>query len=130
MATATFAEHARSFARPANATARMARLRTLAWLLDAQFSLPGTRFRFGLNGLIGLAPGVGDAAMGLISLFFVLEARRMGVPAPLLGRMLANIAVEVVGGSVPVLGDLFDMAFKANLRNVALLDTWFATQRT
>lgn len=107
--------------------ARVARLRKLAWLLDAQFGLPGTRFRFGINGLFGLAPGVGDALMGLVSLYIVNEARQLGAPPPLLARMLANIGIEVLGGAIPVLGDMFDMAFKANLRNLALLETWLAT---
>lgn len=109
-----------------DAAARLARLRRLAWLLDAQFVLPGTRFRFGINGLVGLAPVTGDVVMGIVSLFIVNEARRMGAPNALLGRMLTNVAVEVVGGTIPVLGDLFDMAFKANLRNLALLEGWLA----
>ena len=117
-----------AFARPTMDTAaRLARLRRVAWLLDAQFVLPGTRFRFGLNGLIGLAPVAGDTVIGLISMLIVWEAREMGAPPALLGRMLANIAVEVVGGSVPMLGDLFDVAFKANLRNIKLLEDWLAS---
>ena len=104
------------------APARLARLRKLAWLLDAQFGLPGTRFRFGVNGLLGLSPVLGDVLMGMVSLYFVWEARRLGAPSALLGRMLLNIAVEVAVGAVPVLGDLFDMVFKANLRNLALLE--------
>lgn len=106
------------------AAARLARLRKLAWLLDAQFGLPGTRFRFGVNSLFGLAPLVGDVALGLVSLYLVYEARALGAPPALLARMLANIGIEVVGGAVPIVGDLFDMAFKANLRNLALLETW------
>lgn len=104
--------------------ARIAKLRKLAWLLDAQFGLPGTRFRFGLNGLVGLLPVSGDIVMGLVSLWFVWEARALGAPRALLLRMLSNIAIEVAGGVVPVVGDVFDMAFKADLRNVALLETW------
>lgn len=104
--------------------ARIARLRKLAWMLDAQFVLPGTKFRFGLNGLLGLAPAAGDVLMGGVSLYFVYQARAMGAPPAVLGRMLANIAVETVAGSVPLLGDMFDMAFKANLRNIALLEEW------
>ncbi len=103
---------------------RLARLRKLAWLLDAQFLLPGTRFRFGINGLLGLAPGAGDVVVGLVSLYIVNEARQLGAPPALLARMLANIGIEVLGGAVPVIGDMFDMAFKANLRNLALLDAW------
>ena len=112
-----------------DAAARLARLRRLAWLLDAQFMLPGTRFRFGVNSLFGLAPVAGDLALGAVSLYLVWEARRLGAPPALLARMLANVAVEVAGGSVPVLGDLFDMAFKANLRNLTLLEQWMAGQR-
>lgn len=116
MNTATFAK-----AVP-DALARLARLKKLAWLLDAQFGLPGTKFRFGLNSLFGLAPVAGDLLLGLVGLYIVWEARALGAPIGLLGRMLANIVVEVVGGSVPILGDVFDMAFKANLRNLALLE--------
>ena len=114
---------------PVDTAARLARLRWLARLMDAQFGLPGTRFRFGVDALIGLAPGVGDAMIGLLSLYVVWEARKLGAPPPLLARMLGNVAIEVVGGAVPVLGDLFDAAFKANLRNVALLEDWLARGR-
>ena len=120
MTSATFA-HASD---AATAAARLARLRKLAWLLDAQFGLPGTRFRFGVNSLFGLAPVAGDVALGLVSLYLVYEARALGAPPALLARMLGNIGIEVIGGAVPIVGDLFDMAFKANLRNLALLETW------
>ncbi|MBA3898486.1 MAG: DUF4112 domain-containing protein, partial [Sphingomonadaceae bacterium] len=66
---------------------------------------------------------------GLLSLYVVWEARRLGAPNPLLARMLGNVAIEVVGGAVPVLGDLFDMAFKANLRNLDLLEGWLRRAR-
>ena len=111
---------------PVDAAARLARLRWLARLMDARFVLPGTRFRFGLDAVVGLAPGVGDAALGALSLYFVWEARKLGAPPALLARMLGNVAIDVAGGAVPVLGDLFDAAFKANLRNVALLEGWLA----
>jgi hypothetical protein len=101
---------------------RMARLRRLAWLMDGKFGLPGTRFRFGLNSIIGLLPVGGDAVLGVVSLYIVFEAAQLGVPAPLLARMCANIALEVAGGSVPVLGDVFDMVLKANLRNLAIIE--------
>jgi len=105
---------------------RLSRLRKLAWLLDAALRLPGTRFRFGLNSLIGLPPEVGDVLLAVLSLYFVIEAMRLRVPKRLLGRMLVNIAVEFGLGAVPVLGDLLDMVWKANLRNVALLERHFA----
>ncbi len=102
--------------------ARLKRLRRLAWLIDGAFSLPGTRFRFGLNSIVGLVPVGGDAILGAISLYIVYEAAQLGVPAPQLARMVANVGLEVLGGSVPVLGDLFDMALKANLRNLAIIE--------
>ena len=111
----------------ADGPARLARLRRIAWLTDGALRLPGTKFRFGLGGLIGLPPGLGDAALAGVSLLIVWEAWRMGVPKALITRMLGNVAIEFAIGTVPVLGDIFDMAFKANLRNLALLDAYFAS---
>ena len=105
-----------------DAARRLARLRRMAWLLDGAARLPGTRFRFGLNSVIGLVPGGGDVVLAGLSLMIVWEARRLGAPPALLARMIANVGIEAAGGAVPILGDLFDMAFKANLRNLALLE--------
>ena len=105
--------------------AKIERLRRLAWLIDASGRVPGTRFRFGLNSLLGLAPGIGDAALTLISLYIVYEARRLGVPRAKLARMLTNVGIEAALGSVPVLGDLFDVMWKANLRNLDIIDEHF-----
>jgi len=105
--------------------ARIARLRRLAWVIDALGRVPGTRFRFGLNSVIGLAPGAGDAVLVLISLYIVFEAVRLGLPRPKIVRMLVNVAVEGALGAVPVLGDLLDVAWKANLRNVDIIDQHF-----
>lgn len=107
-----------------DATARLARLRWVARLMDSSFGLPGTRFRLGLDSLFGLAPVAGDAASALVSLYVVWEARRLGAPTALIARMLGNVAADTLGGSVPLLGDLFDAAFKSNLRNLALLEDW------
>ncbi len=107
---------------PMDVQARLKRLRRLAWLVDGAFGLPGTRFRFGLNSVIGLLPVGGDAILGAVSLYIIYEAAQMGVPGPLLARMAANAALEVVGGSVPLLGDLFDVVLKANLRNLAIIE--------
>lgn len=106
---------------------RLARIRRLAWLLDAAVRVPGTRFRFGLNSVIGLTPAAGDAAMAAISLYIVYEAYQLGLPKQQLAKMLGNVAVETVAGSVPLLGDLFDATFKANLRNIALIDAHVGT---
>jgi hypothetical protein len=102
--------------------ARLARLRKLAWLIDNSFGLPGTRFRFGLNSVIGLLPIGGDAVLGALSLYIIYEAAQLGVPRHKLLRMLANVGVEVFGGSIPIIGDLFDMALKANLRNLRIIE--------
>jgi hypothetical protein len=91
-------------------------------LIDGAFGLPGTRFRFGFNSIVGLLPVGGDVALGAVSLYIVYEAAKIGVPRPLLARMVANVALEVVGGSVPILGDLFDVILKANLRNLAIIE--------
>ena len=122
-ASAPLGNHA--FADRPHVSARLARLRRLAWLMDGAARLPGTRFRFGLNGAVGLAPGVGDALLAAISLYIVWQARALGLPRHLLWRMVGNVAVEAAAGAVPILGDLFDMAYRANLRNLAIVETHF-----
>src|ERR1700712_914752 len=79
--------------------ARLKRLRRLAWIIDGAFKLPGPHFRFGLNSIIGLVPIGGNALLGLISAYIIFEAAQLGVPGPQLARMLANVALEVAGGS-------------------------------
>jgi len=109
--------------------ASVERLRQLAWLIDNAFRLPGTRFRFGLNSIIGLLPVGGDAVLGVISLYIVYEATKLGLPRSKIKRMLTNISIEVIGGSVPIVGDLLDMALQANVRNLAIIDEHIAGQR-
>lgn len=121
MSFSTFNAAAPSFG-SLSAAARLARLRRLAWLVDGAFRIPGTRFRFGLNSLIGLTPAAGDALLAAVSLYIVYQAHRLGVPREKLGRMLGNVAIEASAGAVPILGDLFDVAFKANLRNLAIIE--------
>lgn len=93
----------------------------LAKLLDAQFRLPGTGFRFGLDTIVGLIPGVGDALTGGLGLYIVHRARQEGAPGHLILRMLWNLLVDTVLGAIPLVGDIFDFAFKANLKNARLL---------
>ena len=93
----------------------------LAFLLDEAFRLPGTSIRFGLDGLIGLVPGVGDVLAGLMSLIFPLAGWVRGLPYVALLRMAVNVGIGVLVGSVPLLGDAFDIAWKANRRNYRLL---------
>lgn len=96
-------------------------LERLATLLDAQFRLPGTEVRFGLDALLGLIPGIGDTLVALPGVYIIARAHRIGVPRHLLVRMAANLGIDWLVGAVPVLGDIFDVAFKANRRNVNLL---------
>jgi hypothetical protein len=100
---------------------RLQRLRSLAWLLDNSIPLPGG-FRIGLDAVIGLVPGIGDAIGALFSAFILNEARLLGAPRSVLMRMSGNVLLETVVGSIPFVGDLFDMGFKANMRNIALLE--------
>ncbi len=99
----------------------MEHLESLAWMLDSSIQLPGTRFRIGLDSLIGLVPVIGDLVGAALSSYILWVASSMGVPRVTLLRMALNVAVESVAGIVPGFGDLFDMAWKANKRNVEIL---------
>jgi hypothetical protein len=101
---------------------RLDRLRRVGWLLDNSLPIPGTRFRLGIDQIVGLVPGIGDLVGGVLSLYIIVESARMGVPGALLARMGWNVAVDTLVGEIPVLGDIFDIGFKANIRNLALLD--------
>lgn len=100
---------------------RLRRMRGLARLMDTALRIPGTRFSFGADSVIGLIPGVGDFASAAISLYILNEARRLGVPNDKLAKMLVNIGFDAVAGSVPLVGDLFDVYFKSNRRNLELV---------
>ena len=100
---------------------RVARLTRLARLMDTAVRIPGTSIRFGADSVIGLIPGVGDAAGGLIGLYIVNEARRLGLPKRKLLRMLANLGADTFAGSVPLIGDVFDVMFKSHRRNVQIV---------
>lgn len=93
----------------------------LAHLLDDWFRIPGTSVRFGLDGIIGLVPWLGDVLAGLASCILIVAAWFRGVPYITLMRMVVNLGIDVVIGSIPILGDMFDIAWKANRRNYALM---------
>lgn len=93
----------------------------VAHLLDSQFSIPGTNIRFGLDPVIGLIPGAGDWITGLLSVFFMVQAARYRAEPTVLFRMFFNIVLDITIGFVPLLGDLFDISWKANTRNAKLL---------
>jgi hypothetical protein len=106
---------------PSSPQAYLEHLDALAWMLDSSIQIPGTRFRIGVDAVIGLIPVIGDLIGAAFSTYILATAARMGVPRVTLMRMGFNIAVESVVGLVPVAGDVFDMAWKANRRNVDLL---------
>lgn len=98
-------------------------LRKLTHILDEAIAIPGSKYRVGLDPILGLFPGFGDVLGLLLSSYLVVEAVRWKVPASTLGRMVFNIALEWLVGNVPVLGDIFDVAWKANVKNLALLES-------
>ncbi len=102
--------------------AAIQRMRAVSTVLDDAIRVPGTDFRVGLDPLVGILPVAGDSVMFVVSMYIVLEAANLGVPAPVVARMIANIAIDAVVGSVPLLGTLFDAAWKANRRNVRLVE--------
>jgi hypothetical protein len=125
-----FEFHTFSFnAQPLTREQRFARLEAIGNLLDMAFIVPGTNVRYGLDGLIGLVPVIGDIITTAIALWVVREARTLGAPRWLVARMLANVAIDGAVGAVPVLGDAFDVAFKANVRNIRMLRRWMDKQK-
>ncbi len=105
--------------------ARIEQLRKIAELMDGQFQIPGTNIQFGLDAIVGLIPGIGDLVAGAFSLWLIGEARRLGAPKWILAKMYWNVAVDVGIGAVPIVGDMFDVVWKANRKNVALLSRHF-----
>jgi hypothetical protein len=103
---------------------RLARIDMLATLFDTAFVIPGTNVRFGLDAMIGLVPGIGDAITTATSLYIVHEAYQLGAPPHLIARMLGNVALDGVVGSVPLVGDAFDVMYRSNRRNMNLLREW------
>lgn len=113
--------HAEEATTRTDRTRASARTRALARLLDTAFRVPGTRARFGVDPLLGLVPGLGDVLGGVLSGYILFVGVRAGAPRSLLLRMLANVATDTFLGAVPLVGDLLDAGWKANTRNVALL---------
>ena len=107
---------------------RLDRLDSLSRLLDIAFTVPGTNIRFGTEAIMRLVPGIGDAAASALSCLILYEAHRLGVPRRVMIRMAGNVAIEAAAGAVPVIGDLFDVAFRANRRNVRILREYFGLE--
>jgi hypothetical protein len=106
-------------------SAALDRLDMLATVFDTALVIPGTNIRFGVEALLRLIPGIGDFAASALSLYLLYEASRLGVPRLLLARMLGNVIIEGAMGAVPIAGDAFDVFFRANRRNIALLRRHF-----
>jgi C4-dicarboxylate transporter len=107
---------------------RVERLDKLSRLLDIAFTVPGTNIRFGAEAIMRLVPGIGDAAASALSCLILYEAHRLGASRRVMIRMAGNVAIEAAAGAVPVLGDLFDVAFRANRRNVQILREHFGLE--
>jgi Domain of unknown function (DUF4112) len=101
---------------------KLDQLRTLSRILDSAVAIPGTRYRFGLDAVVGLVPGIGDAIGAIFSIYIIFQAARMGVPRITLARMIGNVAVDTLIGEIPILGDAFDVGFKSNIRNLTLIE--------
>ncbi|HJR57971.1 MAG TPA: DUF4112 domain-containing protein [Vicinamibacterales bacterium] len=97
-------------------------LRKWAVLLDSAFQVPGTKLRFGLDPIVGLLPGAGDLVTGFFAVMILLHAVRLRIPKVVMARMVINSGLDLLAGAVPILGDLFDAGYKANLRNLTLLE--------
>ncbi|WP_332899004.1 DUF4112 domain-containing protein [Haladaptatus sp. CMSO5] len=101
---------------------RLDTLRSLSTLLDNSIRVPGTNYRIGLDPIVGMLPVAGDLPTTALSVYIVFEAASIGVPRATLWRMVVNLVIDAVFGSIPVVGDVFDAVWKANARNVALLE--------
>jgi len=111
-------------AAPADADALLARARLLARLLDDAIPIPGTEWRIGIDPLLGLVPGLGDALGAVLSTWLLVVAARLGAPPSVLARMGVNVAIDALAGAIPLAGDLFDAGWKANVRNLRLVEGW------
>lgn len=100
---------------------RLAKLSKLARVMDTALRIPGTNIRFGADSVLGIVPGIGDAAGALVGLLLLNEARRLGLPGNKQLQMLGNVATDAVLGSVPLVGDVFDLYFKSHRRNIRIL---------
>lgn len=108
----------------AERTGSLAEVEALAWLLDNSIPVPGTGRRFGIDALIGFVPGIGDLVSAGVGLVVVWRGARMGLPRIVVARMLANSAIDLVVGAIPIAGDAFDLWFKASTRNLNLIRRW------
>jgi hypothetical protein len=107
---------------PTKHISKVAKLRRVSRILDNAIAIPGTKISFGLDPILGLLPGGGDTVTGGIAAYIVVEAARMGIPREILWKMVGNILIDSFAGTVPVVGDVFDLGWKANIKNIELLE--------
>lgn len=109
--------------------AALQKVARLSKLMDKQFVFPGTNFRFGLDGILGLIPGVGDVSTFAVSCYLITLMAKNGASGYVLARMVLNVVIDALIGSIPVVGDLFDFAFKANSKNIRLMQEHYIDGR-
>lgn len=107
---------------PEEQTRIIKHLRRLSFILDEAILIPGINYRIGLDPILGLLPGGGDLVSAVISSYIIFVAAKLGAPKSLLAQMVKNLAIDTVAGSIPLIGDLFDVMWKANVKNVNLLE--------
>ena len=107
---------------PAKHISKLTKLRRVSRILDNAIAIPGTKISFGLDPILGLLPGGGDTVTGGIAAYIVVEAAKMGIPREILWKMVGNILIDSFAGTVPVVGDIFDLGWKANIKNIELLE--------
>ncbi len=115
--------------KPVTQNATMQQVARLSKLMDKQFSIPGTNFRFGLDGILGLIPGVGDISTFAVSCYLITLMAKNGASGYVMARMVLNVLIDAIIGSIPFIGDIFDFAFKANSKNMRLMQEHFVDGR-
>ncbi len=108
-------------------TPLLVQIRSLSHIMDNAIPIPGTSYRIGIDPLLGLLPGVGDWLSGIVSAYMLFLALRLGLPVATLTRMVGNLVVDLLLGMVPAIGDIFDFAYKANARNLRLIESYLDT---
>lgn len=116
------------YTKPHSTTPQAVPIELLARMMDSIFQIPGTKLRFGLDSLLGLIPGLGDTVTSLVSLYILQEANRRGVSKLTMARMAANIMIDFGVGTVPIVGDVFDVFWKSNQKNIEILKAHTETE--
>ena len=119
-----------STTKPLDRAKTIQRLRTISRVMDAAVKIPGTKIRFGADSIVGLVPGAGDLVTMGISMYVLAEAYKLGLPRTVLLKMAGNIAIDTGIGAIPIVGDIFDMFFKSNTKNLNLVLEWIEKNKS